>query len=64
MPSFDNKKDNRSYNYNILELLPHLNNIDMVYFDPPYCNSHADYQSFLPSFGNLYRILEGKTIYK
>lgn len=43
---FDNKKDNRSYNYNILELLPHLNNIDMVYFDPPYCNSHADYQSF------------------
>ncbi len=32
----------------------------MVYFDPPYCNSHADYQSFLPSFGNLYRILEGK----
>lgn len=43
---FDNGKDNKSYNKNILELLPQLNNIDLVYFDPPYCNSHADYQSF------------------
>ena len=43
---FDNKKDNVSYNENILDLLPKLNNIDLVYFDPPYCNSHADYQSF------------------
>lgn len=43
---FDNKKDNISYNENILELLPKLSNIDLVYFDPPYCNSHADYQSF------------------
>lgn len=45
---FNNEQDNRSYNENILELLPQLNNIniDMVYFDPPYCNSHADYQSF------------------
>ncbi|MBU3814618.1 MAG: DNA adenine methylase [Candidatus Bacteroides intestinipullorum] len=43
---FDNGKDNKSYNENILELLPQLNNIDLVYFDPPYCNSHADYQSF------------------
>lgn len=43
---FDNGKDNKSYNENILDLLPQLNNIDLVYFDPPYCNSHADYQSF------------------
>lgn len=43
---FDNHKNNKSYNYNILDLLPELNNIDLVYFDPPYCNSHADYQSF------------------
>lgn len=43
---FDNLKDNRSYNENILTLLPKLTNIDLVYFDPPYCNSHADYQSF------------------
>lgn len=43
---FDNLKDNSSYNENILTLLPKLTNIDLVYFDPPYCNSHADYQSF------------------
>lgn len=43
---FDNTKNNKSYNENILELLPRLNDIDLVYFDPPYCNSHADYQSF------------------
>lgn len=43
---FNNMQENRSYNYNILDLLPRLNNIDLIYFDPPYCNSHADYQSF------------------
>lgn len=43
---FDNAKDNVSYNKNILDLLPTLIDVDLVYFDPPYCNSHADYQSF------------------
>lgn len=46
---FDNGKENKSFNRNILELLPELlskETIDFVYFDPPYCNSHADYQSF------------------
>lgn len=43
---FDNKKHNKSFQENILDLLPKLNGIDLVYFDPPYCNSHADYQSF------------------
>lgn len=43
---FDNKQENKSYNENILDLLPELTDIDLVYFDPPYCNSHADYQSF------------------
>ncbi|MGM9694421.1 MAG: DNA adenine methylase [Alloprevotella sp.] len=43
---FDNKQENRSYNENILDLLPCMKNVDLVYFDPPYCNSHADYQSF------------------
>lgn len=43
---FDNTKDNVSYNENILDLLPVLTDVDLVYFDPPYCNSHADYQSF------------------
>lgn len=43
---FDNNRKNVSYNENILDLLPQLDDIDLVYFDPPYCNSHADYQSF------------------
>lgn len=43
---FDNNQENISYNENILDLLPKLNNVDVAYFDPPYCNSHADYQSF------------------
>ena len=53
---FDNKQENHSYNKNILELLPTLENIDLAYFDPPYCDSHADYQSF-------YHLLETFTEY-
>lgn len=53
---FDNKEDNKSYNENILDLLPRLEGIDLVYFDPPYCNSHADYQSF-------YHLLETFVVY-
>ena len=43
---FDNGLYNKSYNENVLDLLPRLEGVDLVYFDPPYCNSHADYQSF------------------
>lgn len=46
---FHNGKENKSYASNILELLPELlktEKIDFVYFAPPYCDSHADYQSF------------------
>lgn len=43
---FDNKKENQSFNEDIIKLLPKLSNIDLAYFDPPYCNSHADYQGF------------------
>jgi len=53
---FDNKEENKSYNENILDLLPQLDGIDLVYFDPPYCNSHADYQSF-------YHLLETFVVY-
>ncbi|MCK9312065.1 MAG: DNA adenine methylase [Bacteroidales bacterium] len=53
---FDNKQDNKSFNYNILDLLPGIKNIDLVYFDPPYCDSHADYQGF-------YHLLETFTEY-
>ena len=53
---FDNKQENISYNENILNLLPKLQNIDLVYFDPPYVGSHADYQNF-------YHLLETYTEY-
>lgn len=43
---FGNSQKNVSYNKNILDLLPMLKDVDLAYFDPPYCNSHADYQSF------------------
>ncbi|MGN0211404.1 MAG: DNA adenine methylase [Muribaculaceae bacterium] len=43
---FNNHQHNMSFQENILDLLPKLENVDLAYFDPPYCNSHADYQSF------------------
>lgn len=45
---FDNGENNLSYWGNILEILPSVikKNVDLVYFDPPYCGSHPDYQSF------------------
>ncbi|MEI6435171.1 MAG: DNA adenine methylase [Bacteroidota bacterium] len=43
---FDNKQENHSFNKNILELLISVGNVDLAYFDPPYCYSHADYQGF------------------
>ncbi|MDD2307940.1 MAG: DNA adenine methylase [Prolixibacteraceae bacterium] len=43
---FDNQKENKSHNENILDLLPKMGPVDLAYFDPPYCDSHADYQSF------------------
>jgi len=53
---FDNNQDNISYNQNILDLLSLLEKVDLAYFDPPYCDSHADYQSF-------YHLLETYTEY-
>lgn len=53
---FDNGNDNVSYNENIVDLLPQLRNVDLVYFDPPYCDSHSDYQGF-------YHLLETYTEY-
>jgi adenine-specific DNA methylase len=53
---FDNKQENLSFNQNILDLLPTIEKIDLAYFDPPYCDSHADYQGF-------YHLLETYTEY-
>ena len=55
---FDNGQHCIAYNKNILELLPSLPNIDLAYFDPPYCDSHADYQGFyhlLETFTNYWK---------
>lgn len=53
---FDNRRENVSWNGNILDILPGLSGIDVAYFDPPYCDSHADYQSF-------YHLLETVVVY-
>lgn len=53
---FDNKQNNKSYCLDILEFIKAIDNVDLIYFDPPYCNSHADYQSF-------YHVLETYTNY-
>jgi adenine-specific DNA methylase len=53
---FDNQQENQSFNENIIDLLPKIETVDLAYFDPPYCNSHADYQSF-------YHLLETYTEY-
>ncbi len=44
---FDNGRANKSHRANILDILPKLaSKIDLAYYDPPYCKSHADYQAF------------------
>jgi adenine-specific DNA-methyltransferase len=45
---FDNRKENQNSNQNVLDLLPDLKDqkIDLAYFDPPYTDSHSDYQAF------------------
>lgn len=43
---FDNRQENKSFQENTLALLPHLSDVELAYFDPPYCDSHANYQSF------------------
>lgn len=43
---FDNGKNNKVYCEDTLQLIPKLKHIDLVYFDPPYCGCHPDYQAF------------------
>ena len=43
---FDNGKENRAYCGNTIQLIPKLSDVDLVYFDPPYCGCHPDYQAF------------------
>ena len=43
---FDNGKDNEAYCEDAISLIPKLQNIELVYFDPPYYGCHPDYQAF------------------
>jgi len=43
---FDNKKNNKFYCEDAIKLTKRLKKVDLVYFDPPYCGSHPDYQAF------------------
>jgi adenine-specific DNA-methyltransferase len=43
---FDNGKDNEFYCEDTITLLKKLDDVDLVYFDPPYCGCHPDYQAF------------------
>jgi len=53
---FDNGEENKSRCENVLDALPTMPKADLIYFDPPYCDSHADYQGF-------YHVLETHTEY-
>ncbi len=43
---FDNGQENTTYCENTIELIKKLRTVDLVYFDPPYCGCHPDYQAF------------------
>lgn len=43
---FDNKKYNKVYCEDAINLVNKLKGVDLVYFDPPYCGCHPDYQAF------------------
>ena len=43
---FDNGKENKFYCEDTTELVKGLKNVDLAYFDPPYCGCHPDYQAF------------------
>lgn len=43
---FDNGKDNEFYCEDTTTLVKKLDGVDLVYFDPPYCGCHPDYQAF------------------
>lgn len=54
---FDNGQNNESFNEDAISLIHRVSSqIDLLYLDPPYCGSHADYQSF-------YHLLETYTRY-
>lgn len=53
---FDNGCENKSFRGDAIDFVASVSAADMAYFDPPYCDSHADYQGF-------YHLLETYTEY-
>ena len=54
---FSNGFSNKSFSMDAIDFIhSYKEGVDLIYFDPPYCNSHADYQSF-------YHVLETYTEY-
>ncbi|MDR3476971.1 MAG: DNA adenine methylase [Gammaproteobacteria bacterium] len=43
---FDNKKNHAVFCEDTTTLVKTLENVDVAYFDPPYCGCHPDYQAF------------------
>ncbi len=43
---FDNGKQNKFYCEDTTKLVKKLKNVDLAYFDPPYCGCHPDYEAF------------------
>ena len=43
---FDNGKSNKAHCQDTTNLIKSINNVDLVYFDPPYYGCHPDYQAF------------------
>ena len=43
---FDNGQENKVYCEDTISLIKTLKGVDLVYFDPPYCGCHPDYQAF------------------
>lgn len=56
---FDNHKENKAINYDIMEVCPDKINADLVYFDPPYVPQKGS----LTMYMDFYHFLEGLTSY-
>jgi len=58
---FDNGRDNSAYCEDAVELVKNLSNIDLAYFDPPYCGCHPDYQAFYHFLETFVRYWKDRT---
>lgn len=51
---FDNKKANKAFNMDALELLNSIPSVDLIYLDPPYPNTMNNYDGFYGSFDRIF----------